>query len=405
MAIDRRTFITGSCMTAAAFAELPKWAAIGPLREPGSRRAAQAADTVLVVVDMNGGNDGLNTLVPFGEPAYAAARPRIALTGSQLLRIDPKTGLHPSLANLYGYLNSGRLAIVQGVGYPRADMSHFRSDDIWEKAVLDPETQATGWIGRTLDQLYAQNADALHGAGLSGDVPALHGRYVTSPVVSDPGSSTYPQNDPAQTAALKTLFPPGGALNRDYVSHVGRLALTDADAIQTALANYQPAVAYPKDSGLANGLSLTVAVIAADLGPRVFWIVQGGYDTHGNQLGDQGTLLRELDQSLDAFYRDLVAHGHDQRVVVMTYSEFGRRVEDNGSGGTDHGTAGLMFVLGTKVRGGLFGTPPSLTELDPDGNLRFSTDFRSVYASILANWIDADPNPILFGNYPMLSFL
>jgi len=405
MAIDRRTFIASSCMTAAAFAELPKWAAIGPLREPGSRRAARATDTILVVVDMNGGNDGLNTLVPFGDPGYNAARSRIALTGSQLLRIDTKTGLHPSLANLYGYLNSSKLAIVQGVGYPRPDMSHFRSDDIWEKATLTPEDEALGWIGRTLDQLYQKDAQALHGVGLSGDVPAFHGKYVTSPVITDPSSFNYPQGAPEQTAALKALFKPGGAANRDYVSHIGELALADVDTVQAAFANYQPAVAYPKDSGLANGLSLTVAVIAADLGPRVFWIVQGGYDTHGNQLGDQGTLLRELDQSLDAFYRDLVAHGHDQRVVVMTYSEFGRRVEDNGSGGTDHGTAGLMFVLGTKVRGGLFGTPPSLTELDPDGNLKFSTDFRQVYASILANWIDADPNPILFGNYPTLSFL
>ena len=132
---------------------------------------------------------------------------------------------------------------------------------------------------------------------------------------------------------------------------------------------------------------------------------QGGYDTHSSQLGDQEKLLAELDDSLDAFYRDLVEHGQDQRVVVMTYSEFGRRVEDNGSGGTDHGSAGPMFVLGSRVTGGLFGTPPSLTDLDPDGNLKFTTDFRQVYASILANWIDADPNPVLKGNYPTLSFL
>jgi uncharacterized protein (DUF1501 family) len=149
---------------------------------------------------------------------------------------------------------------------------------------------------------------------------------------------------------------------------------------------------------------LTASVLAADIGPRVFFAGQGGYDTHSNQLGDQEKLLAELDESLDAFYRDLVEHGQDRRVVVMTYSEFGRRVEDNGSGGTDHGSAGPMFVLGTRVRGGFYGAPPSLTDLDPDGNLKFSTDFRQVYSSILANWIDTDPVPIV-GDYPTLSFL
>jgi uncharacterized protein (DUF1501 family) len=206
------------------------------------------------------------------------------------------------------------------------------------------------------------------------------------------------------TAALKVMFRPAGLPNRDYAGQIGELALADADAMQRAFAEYQTTIAYAEDSALAQSLRLTASVLAADLGPRVFWVGQGGYDTHSNQLGDQEKLLAELDQSLDAFYRDLVEHGQDRRVVVMTYSEFGRRVEDNGSGGTDHGSAGPMFVLGTRVRGGLYGAPPSLTDLDPDGNLKFSTDFRQVYSSILANWIDTDPVPVL-GDYPTLSFL
>ena len=400
MVLDRRTLISRSCMTAAAFAARPKWSAAGIFRDSSQARAA-ASDTILVVVDMNGGNDGLNTVVPFGARAYGAARPRIALSGSQLLPIDSKTGLHASLSHLHGYLQSGKLAIVQGVGYPGPDMSHFRSDDIWETGVAE-RVEGSGWVGRALDQLYRQDSEAIHSVAMSGPVPAFNGEYVTTPVITDPGSFNYPRDDPNQVAALRAMFRPAGAANRDYVAHVGEIALADAESVQAAFASYSSTVVYPENTGLATSLKLTASVIFADLGPRVFWVVQGGYDTHSNELGDHGGLLSELDQSLDAFYRDLVEHGQDRRVVVMTYSEFGRRVEDNGSGGTDHGTAGLMFLLGTKVRGGLFGAPPSLTDLDPDGNLKHSTDFRQVYASLLANWIDTDPVPVLFGGYPTI---
>ena len=404
MAIDRRTLITRSCMTAAAIAARPKWAAAGIFRDSRAVRNAAASDTVLVVVNMAGGNDGLNTVVPFADPAYRAARSRIGLTGSQLLPIDSRTGLHPSLAHLHGYLDSGKLAIVQGVGYLGQDMSHFRGDDIWEKAVMNVEAESTGWLGRALDQLYRQDADALHAVCVSGDVTAFHSDFVTTPVVGDARSFNYPQDDSNLTAATKALFTPGGAANREYVSHIGEVTLADTEAVQAAFASYSSTITYPTESGLY-GLRLVAALLLADIGPRVFFVQQGGYDTHTNQLGDHEKLLLDLDQSLDAFYRDLVEHGQDQRVVVMTYSEFGRRVEDNGSGGTDHGTAAPLFVLGSRVRGGFYGAPPSLTDLDPDGNLKFTTDFRQVYASVLANWIDADPVEVLFGNYPTIAFL
>jgi uncharacterized protein (DUF1501 family) len=405
MALDRRTLIARSCMTAAALAARPNWAAAGIFRDGRAARSVADSDTVLVVVDMAGGNDGLNTVVPFADPAYRAARRRIGLTGSQLLSIDAKTGLHPSLSHLHDHLDAGRLAIVQGVGYPGPDMSHFRSDDIWETAVPDPrQVEFRGWLGRALDQLYRQSADALHAVSVSGDVSALHGEYVTTPVIGDPGSYAYPGGNPDRDAALQALFKPGGLANHEYVSHIGEVSLADATAAQTAFASYTSTVTYP-DSRLGASLKLTASVLVADLGPRVFCVTQDGYDTHSSQLGDHERLLLDLDQSLDAFYQDLVLHGHDQRVVVMTYSEFGRRVEDNGSGGTDHGTAAPLFVLGSRVKGGIYGAPSSLTNLDADGNLKFTTDFRQVYASVLANWIDADPVEILFGNYPTIAFL
>ncbi len=406
MAIDRRTLITRSCMTAASLAAVPRWVAAGVFRDRRERLAGAApTDTVLVVIDLGGGNDGLNTIVPFSDPEYSRARPRIRLEGSQLLPIEPgKTGLHASLPHLHGYLESGKLAIVQGVGYPGQNMSHFVSDDIWEKAVLEPDQEARGWLGRTLDQLYRDQTDKIHAIAASGDVPALHGRFVTTPVLTDPSGFSYPQGDPSLTAGLRALFQPAGPVERDYVGHIGEAALADADALQSAFAAYNSTVAYPENSGLAASLRLTATVLFADLGPRIFFVSQGSYDTHDGQLGAQESLFSELDQSLDAFYRDLIEHGHDQRVVVMTYSEFGRRVEDNGSGGTDHGTAAPMFVFGSRVKGGLYGTPPSLTDLDPDGNLKFAIDFRQVYATILANWIDTDPSPVL-GSFPTLAFV
>jgi len=401
MTIDRRALIRASCMTAGALAA-PRWAAAGVFRRPREARAASPTDTVLVLVKMDGGNDGLNTVVPFADRAYAAARPRIALTGSQLLPLEGGFGLHPSLSRLHGHLGSGRLAIVQSVGYPRPDMSHFRSDDIWEKATLAPEALSTGWLGRALDQLYGQDADGLHSVSVSGDVPALRGDRVTTPVVD--GSFSYPHYDPSQTDALRALLAPGGAPNRDWVAHVGRLALADSDTIEAAGAAYSSSIVYP-EGGFAGALRSIASMILADAGPRMYFVIQGGYDTHSNQLGDHEKLLLELDGSLDAFYRDLVDHGQDQRVVILTYSEFGRRVEDNASGGTDHGSAGPMFVLGSRVRGGLYGSPPSLNDLDPDGNLKFRIDFRQVYASILADWIGADPVEVLFDSYASIPFL
>ena len=398
MAIDRRSLLRRSCFAAASFATFPRWAAAGLFRERPERASADT-DTILVVVQMGGGNDGLNTVVPFADPVYLASRPLLALPGSETLKLDAKSGLHPSLSNFYRYLGSGQLAIVQSVGYPNPDLSHFRSDDIWESAVPD-RVESTGWLGRALKQIYGEDAEQLRGASFVGDVTAFH----DVPVMSDPGSFNYYQDDPALAGALRSLLTPAGPPNRAYVGHIGELAVADVGAVKQALAQYTSAVTYPEGSALGAGLQQMVALIAADVGPRIFFTGQGGYDTHSNQLGDQANLLADLDQSLDAFYRDLVAHGLDRRVVVMTYSEFGRRVEDNGSGGTDHGTANAMFVLGTPVRGGLYGRPPSLEDLDPDGNLKFTTDLRAVYASILAHWIDTDPKSVV-GDFPTIPFV
>ena len=409
MHIDRRTLLKRSCLAAAAGAALPRWMAAGIFRDKSVARAA-SSDTVLVVVQMGGGNDGLNTVVPVGDATYQAARPRLALTSSLTLPIDSRTALHPSLEHLHDYLDQGKLAIVQGVGYPTPDLSHFRSIDVWESGVTD-RVEQTGWLGRALDSLYGTEAPKLHAVSWGFDEPlAVRAETVTTPVVLEPSSfrfetdSRYPQDDPAKRRALQTILAPVGTQAHDFIANAGTVALADSAAILGAIAGYSSSVTYP-ESELGNELRLTASVLFADIGPRIFWVQQDGYDTHDSQRGAQDALLADLDASLDAFYRDCVLHGVDRKVVVMTWSEFGRRVEDNASGGTDHGTAGPLFVLGSRVRGGLFGEPPSLTDLDPDGNLKHTTDFRQVYASILANWIGADPVAVLHDKYPTLSFL
>lgn len=408
MAIDRRTLLRRTCMAASA-AALPRWAAAGVFREPRAvARAAASSDTILVVIQMTGGNDGLNTVIPITDPAYRAARPRIGLTAAETLPVDAQTALHPNLSHLRQYLDQGKLAIVQGVGYPQPDLSHFRSTDVWESGVAE-RVEDTGWLGRALDALYRTDADALHSISWGYDLPgAFRGPSVVTPAVFDPshfGFETNGQDRAAQFQAVHAMLTPIGVRERDFVANVGSLAIADSVAIQTALAQYSSTVVYP-DSPFGYWLRLTASAIFADIGPRVYWTSQGDqYDTHATQRGVHDGLLKDLDGCLDAFYQDLVLHGLDQRVVVMTWSEFGRRVEDNESGGTDHGTAAPMFVFGSRVRGGLFGEPPSLTDLDPDGNLKYEVDFRQVYSSILANWIGADPTAVLGGTYPTLAIL
>lgn len=372
------------------------------------------------IVQMSGGNDGLNTVVPTSDPLYTTARPRVALSPTQTLRVDGRTGFHPNLSGLYGHLQGGRLAVIQSVGYPGADLSHFRSTDVWESGVAE-RVEDTGWIARMLDSLYSNDVSTMHALAFGYDIPgAFQGGVVATPVVSDPELFNFltdpywPDDDPAQRAAINAMLANlasrrrvvGGRVSgslspRGEVSKIGRNALRDSSTLRSAMINYQTTVTYPQ-SDLAKGLRMVAAVVGANIGPRIFWVTQEGYDTHDTQRGDHDALMLDLDQSISAFWQDMQLHNFDNRVIVMTWSEFGRRVEDNGSGGTDHGTAGPVFLLGSRVRGGLYGAPPNLSDLDEDGNLRYSVDFRQIYASLLANWIGADPDLVLQGRYTTL---
>ncbi len=370
--------------------------------------AEAAADTTprtLVIVQLAGGNDGLNTIVPYRDPAYAKLRPSLQVAPDQVVPLDGEFGLHPKLAALKPLWDSKQLSIVHGVGYPEPNFSHFQSMLIWQSA--GPRAASgEGWLGNYLSRIEAEEHDPLHGFNVDRFVsPELYSS--TAPIVSAPDAASYGfaklSADEAdarrrQTALLKLYdqFPknlPYAALLESTADD----AVASSQAVQAAAAAHTPAVPYPQTS-LASGLQLVAQVIASGAKLRVAHVTLGGFDTHSTQRDDHETLLSQLGDALAAFYADLASLGRDRDVLTMTWSEFGRRAEENASEGTDHGTASPMLVLGGSVSGGFYGKPLNLSDLDA-GNLKFTTDFRSVYASVLERWVGAPSDDILGQHY------
>src|SRR2546421_8552976 len=378
----------------------------------GSHIAQAASDRTLIVVQMAGGNDGLNTVVPFGDSLYHQMRPTLALTDARVLPLDTRLGLHPNLAPLKSLWDAGHLAIVEGVGYPNQSLSHFQAMDIWQTLDLNG-VGSQGWLGKLVAGLVdqeghpfkaldigVQTAQAL--SSISAPVPTLASvesyRVYPDPADTDGGNArlqalmklynTYPRSSP-YAALLDTT-----ALNAQEGSR----------ALLHAASNYHPAVTYPAEP-FAAGLKVLAEAIVQELGLRVGYVTLGGFDTHANQQQTHDLLMKTLADGLSAFYTDLAHHGKADNVVIMTWSEFGRRVEENGSQGTDHGTAAPMFVLGNPVNKGVFGEPPSLGNLDNNGNLKYTTDFRSIYATILDRWLGASSHDVLGGSFGSQNFL
>jgi uncharacterized protein (DUF1501 family) len=379
-----------------------------------SRALAQSAapndDRVLVVVYFQGGNDGLNTVVPFGMPAYYKYRPTLAVTQNDVLRINDTVGLNPQLKPFKDMYDKGQVAIVQGVGYPNPDYSHFRSTEIYETATPD-KYASTGWLGRYLDDanvpaqnlfnavaiadvlpevLVADRVDVaaiaqLNGYGLASDRSKTLGRDEFHTFVAD---NNVPFRSPylAQVASIE--------------DHAQR----GAEELPKLVAGYKAEATYP-ETPIGHSLALAAQVIGSKLGTRVLYVQLGSFDTHTTQKATQDRLLADFANAISAFYADLAAHGDEGRVLTMTFSDFGRRVAENGSRGTDHGSAAPVFVIGGGVKGGLYGEHPSLDALDA-GNMRFTTDFRSVYATVLEKWLQRPSSGIVgpgFAPLPLLA--
>lgn len=370
---------------------------------------------LLVIIQLNGGNDGLNTVIPYGNGLYYDARPKLAVPQKDVLTITDAIGLHPKLANVKKLYDAGRVAIVQGVGYPNANRSHFRSTDIWMTA--NPDTvEKTGWLGRYLDESIARfHGVKLPAANIGGTLPlTLVGEKVVVPSIASLESyqfltdARYPQERAKRLQLFHAINgQPFENAYLEYLAQTGIGAQQSADELQTAVKKYNSTVEYPKDP-FAQGLRLIAQIIAGGIGTQILYVTIGGFDTHAEQNTarvNHPMLLETVDQGLAAFYHDISQMGVAENILLMTFSEFGRRVRENGSLGTDHGTAAPMLVLGNRVKGGLHGEHPSLAKLDDNGDLIYTVDFRSVYATILEDWLGADAQAILGKKFEKLGLI
>jgi uncharacterized protein (DUF1501 family) len=403
MAITRRRFLSGTATLAA----------LAGVKANLFDRVAVALDAdptktgrVLVAVQLAGGNDGLNTVVPYADPLYRKLRPNIGLAENDLLKLDERLAFNAGLASLRERFRQGAVAVVEGVGYPKADRSHFVSTAIWQTARLEPYKDPTGWLGRTIDSddpKRGKESHPLEGLGIGGGglTPALNAPRSAVPSLlsldafSVQPDRRYPADGPALRTALGAIYTSAamGSPTNGFIHHVGNTALASSDALRTAVARYSSMVEYPR-SGLSDQLKLIAQLLTANVGARIFHVTLGGFDTHANQKGQQRNLLAQLSDGVTAFLDDLKAHGIEDRVSVMTYSEFGRRAGENGSAGTDHGAASTVFVVGPKVKGGIYGPVPDLSKLE-GGDVPFGVDFRSVYGSVLRDFLSINPDRIL----------
>jgi uncharacterized protein (DUF1501 family) len=371
-------------------------------------RTAQAAGPekdgrILVVLQLDGGNDGINTVIPFKDDGYARHRKAIRLPEKRLITVNGEVGLHPAMGDAGKLLESGRLAIVPGVGYPNPNRSHFRSMAIWQSARLDERDHTgLGWVGRGLDEgpTTRDGAPAALLVGSNDPPPAIRGRRSVSAALDR--LDDYALSDREAGARPAGSSPAGDDLGQ-FLRRSLLDAYTTADRLESIAGARDGHASYP-ESDLARRLGLTARLIKAGLGTRVYYLVQGGYDTHGHQLPQHAALLEELAKSLRAFLDDLAAARLDDRVLVLVFSEFGRRVAENGSKGTDHGTAGPVLLAGPSVRPGLAGTYPSLTDL-ADGDLKMAVDFRRVYATVLEGWLGLRSKGALGGAFESLPLL
>lgn len=393
LGIDRRSLLVGG-VTVFGGAWL-----LGRRAHAAAGGGEKPAPRTLLILELSGGNDGLSCVVPHGDDACFRQRERVGVQPSSVLKLDDYRGLHPHLVALHKYYGDGHMAIVEGVGYPNPNHSHFTSQDIWHTGRATGRASGDGWIGRAMAAMYAEDVHVPHAIHVGQALPyAL--KSSTHPVVclDEPSAYRWVENQGAiADAGLKT----GGARSPlAAIRSVVRNARQSSEDVRRAVAEYVPRVQYAPDS-LSQDLRTAAALLNGGIDCRVLSVTQGGYDTHEDQVRRHDILMKDLDRALGTFLEDVRGTPVGDNCVVMVFSEFGRRVADNASMGTDHGTAGPMFLLGKPVQGGIYGKHPSLTEL-ADGDLVHTTDFRSVYATVLRRWFNLDAERVLGGKYDLV---
>ncbi len=374
--------------------------------------ARPAADTgrALLVLEMFGGNDGLSTLVPHQDDAYQRARPTLRLTRDETLPLTTERGMHPTLEHLHDLYLDGRVAAVEGVGLPAPSYSHFRSQEIWHTARAEGRASGPGWLARVREGAWGDDPDRMLAVHIGGDMPySLWSERHPAVSMRVAGELEWLGGESAKEAFARAAGDGCAELERtrrDRMLSEVRARLRDSQVaaaqLREVLAAYRPRVEYPAEP-FANALRAVAAMLNSDLRTRIYSVVLSNFDTHGAvQRAKQARLLAQWDRALGAFFADLRGTAADDRILVLAWSEFGRRVEENVSHGTDHGAAGPTFMMGKHVRGGLHGRHPSLTDLDENGNLVQTTDFRRIYAECLESWLGVESDAVLGGRYAPL---
>ena len=409
--MNRRDFLKNASRGGAGFAlggfmtrAYGRAEAVGPM----AAAALSQTDRVLVIIRLNGGNDGLNTVINFENDAYYQARPGVHIKKEDALKLTDLQGLHPQLTGFKELYDEGQLMVVQGVGYPNPNRSHFRSTDIWMTASDANEFLTHGWLGRYLETQLSGSPDALPEHPLAVDI----GPVLSLALLGKNGAMGIALRNPRQFVYLvergnkiieDNQIPTPAGYELDFVRRINFESLRYSAQVQDAASQSANRVAYP-DNSLADKLSLVTRLIAGGLKAKVYLVSQGGYDTHANQINRHDVLMRDLDASVAAFVQDLREHQLQDRVLGMSISEFGRRVKENGSAGTDHGTSAPMFFFGPSINASVVGADPNFDRVDNRGDFFYDYDFRQVYASVLNQWFAVSENVLsnIFSSSPAL---
>jgi len=380
--MNRRDFMT-TCGAAGVAVVMPGVA---------SAQTASGYDNLLVLVELKGGNDGLNTVVPYADAGYYSLRPRIAVARDQVLQLDARSGLHPSLAPLLPLWQARELAVVQGVGYPQANLSHFRSIEIWDTASKSNEYLADGWLARAF-------AGAPVPKNLAADGVIVGGNEMGP--LAGTGTRAIALANPEQFLKQARLAAPAGASGNASLAHILKVEQDIVQAASGLSAGHVFRTEFPQGA-FGNAVRAAMQVVASRAPVAAIRVTLNGFDTHANQPATQQRLLKELAEGLAALKGALVELDRWNATLVMSYAEFGRRPRENQSGGTDHGTASAHFVTGGRVKGGLYGAPPAIDRLDGNGNLAFAVDFRELYATVLERWWRVPSQAALNGRFSPL---
>lgn len=386
----------------------PRW--LSTIAEADVIRTAQggkvSGDTVLVVCQLSGGNDGLNTVIPYADKLYQTLRPTLAVKDDAVLKINEQLGFHPSMKGLHGLYQQGKVAVIQNVGYPKPNRSHFKSMDIWQSASPDDKMKY-GWIGRHVDQKLKVGAvNPVMTLGLSTEKPlALAGEKASIPCFASLADVQNMLGDSDSERMLREIQGQDAMMDSPtrVVQQANKSALDAMSVLSKQLSTFTPKQQYGDDP-FGKGFKQISQLIGASPATRVVYFSAGGFDTHARQSDTHAKLLENFSNAVSAFQTEMEALGKADKVIVLVFSEFGRRVTENASQGTDHGAASSMFVIGKKVKGGLYGGLPNLTDLQ-DGDIKFKIDFREVYAAALDNWMGGDSQLVLGQKFNPLGVL